>query len=159
VLYARLPQMFELNLPRAEVKLANRNGKPAIWDFVRKKWLQLTPEEYVRQHFIHYLVLHLQYPASRISIEKGLEVVRLSKRSDIVVYNQEGQPTILVECKAPQVRLSKDTLEQASAYNLTLKAKYLCVTNGLEHAFFRIDFEKGISEQLEQLPVYHLEEE
>jgi hypothetical protein len=152
VLYAHLPKMFELNLPKADVKLTNRNGKPAIWDFVRKKWLQLTPEEYVRQHFIHYLVAHLGYPASMISIEKGLEVNRLSRRSDIVIYNQARQPFILVECKAPQVRLSKDTLEQASAYNLSFKAQYLCVTNGLEHAFFQIDFEKNEFKQLDVLP-------
>ena len=146
--------MFELNLPKADVKLANRNGKPAIWDFVRKKWLQLTPEEYVRQHFIHYLVAHLGYPASMISIEKGLEVNRLTRRSDIVIYIQAREPFILVECNAPQVRLSKNTLEQASAYNLTFKAQYLCVTNGLEHAFFEIDFEKSEFKQLDVLPRY-----
>lgn len=154
MLYARLLKMFELNLPKAEVKLANRNGKPAIWDFVRKKWLQLTPEEYVRQHFIHYLVAHLGYPASMISIERGLAVNQLTRRSDLVVYNQAREPFILVECKAPQVKLSKDTLEQASAYNLTFKAQYLCVTNGLEHAFFEIDFAKAEFKQLDVLPRY-----
>ncbi len=146
--------MFELNLPKADVKLANKNGKPSIWDLVRKKWIQLTPEEYVRQHFMNYLIEHLQYPATMISIERGLEVSRMARRSDIVVYNQERKPHILIECKAPQIRLSKDTLEQASAYNLTLKAPYLCVTNGLEHAFFRIDFETASSEQIDVLPIY-----
>ena len=146
--------MFELNLPKADVKLANRNGKPSIWDFVRKKWILLTPEEYVRQHFLHFLIQHLNYPASLVSIERGLAVMRLARRTDIVLYDRERNPHILVECKAPQVKLTKETLEQASAYNLTLKAQYLCVTNGLEHAFFKIDFEESSYEQIECLPFF-----
>lgn len=146
--------MFELNLPKAEIKLANRNGIPSIWDQVRKKWLQLTPEEYVRQHFIHYLIHSLQYPASLISIERGLQVIQLSRRTDIVVYDNSGQPFLLIECKAPQVPLSQITMEQVSAYNLTIKAPYLAVTNGFQHYFFKIDFERASFEQLEDLPLF-----
>ena len=144
--------MFELNLPKAAIKLGNQKGKPSIWDAVRKKWLQLTPEEYVRQYFLHYLTNDLSYPASLISIERSLEVIRLAKRFDIVVYNSDGKPHILVECKAPQVKISQETLEQASAYNLTLKAPYLAVTNGLEHFYFSIDFVKNSFSRLEALP-------
>ena len=146
--------MFELNLPKAEIKLENRNGKPAIWDHVRKKWLQLTPEEYVRQHFIYYLIHSLHYPASLISIERGLEVIRLARRTDIIVYDKLGMPFLLIECKAPQVPLSRLTMEQVAAYNLTTKAPYLAVTNGLQHYFFKIDFESVSFTQLEHLPLY-----
>ena len=146
--------MFELNLPKAEIKLENRNGKPSIWDHVRKKWLQLTPEEYVRQHFIHYLIHSLQYPASLISVERGLQVIKLSRRTDIIVYDKAGQPFLLIECKAPQVPLSRITMEQVAAYNLTIKAPYLAVTNGFQHYFFKIDFEKASFEQLEHLPLF-----
>ncbi|HAR19681.1 MAG TPA: type I restriction endonuclease subunit R, partial [Cytophagales bacterium] len=115
--------MFKLNLPEAPLKFSNRNGKPTIWDFVRKKWLILTPEEYIRQSFLHYLMQHLHYPASLLSVERGLEVLRLSKRTDIVVYDNAGQPHILVECKAPQIKISKHALQQTSIYNLAVKAR------------------------------------
>jgi hypothetical protein len=146
--------MLELNLPKAEIKLENRNGMPSIWDHVRKKWLQLTPEEYVRQHFIHFLISTHKYPASMISVEKGLDVLRLAKRTDIVVYDNSGAPFLLIECKAPQVTIDQWTLEQVSAYNLTLKAPYVAVTNGLRHYFFKIDFEKTTSLRMEHPPVY-----
>lgn len=146
--------MFELNLPKAELKLANRAGKPCIWDAFRKKWLQLTPEEYVRQHFMSFLCAHRMYPASLVSIERGIAAHALARRTDIVVYDCEQQPFILVECKAPYVPINQSTLEQASAYNKTIKAPYLCVTNGLVHAYFKIDHEKAHYVQIEELPLY-----
>ena len=146
--------MFKLNLPEAPLKFSNRNGKPTIWDFVRKKWLVLTPEEYIRQSFLHYLMQHLHYPASLLSVERGLEVLRLSKRTDIVVYDNAGQPHILVECKAPQIKISKHALQQTSIYNLAVKARYLCVTNGLEHVFFQIDYAQGSFKQIKELPMH-----
>lgn len=150
--YAAQSKMFELNLPKAEIKLENRNGKPSIWDQTRKKWLQLTPEEYVRQHFVHYLIHTLGYPASLISIERGIEVVRLSRRTDIVVYDKKGHPFLLIECKAPQVTLTHMTSEQIAAYNLTIKAPYLAMTNGFHHYFFQIDFASSSFSAISQLP-------
>lgn len=97
---------------------------------------------------------HLHYPASLLSVERGLEVLRLSKRTDIVVYDNTGQPHILVECKAPQIKISKHALQQTSVYNLAVKAKYLCVTNGLEHAFFKIDYQLASFEQIKELPMH-----
>ena len=146
--------MFDLNLPKADIKMVHKNGKPYILDLVRKKWLTLTPEEYVRQNFIWYLIFHLHYPPTLISVERGVKVNRLLNRSDIVVYNQNRLPHILIECKAPQVKITQDTLEQASKYNTKLKAEYLCVTNGLEHAFYHINFEYSKYRRLESLPTY-----
>ncbi|MBC7390027.1 MAG: type I restriction enzyme HsdR N-terminal domain-containing protein [Opitutaceae bacterium] len=146
--------MFDLNLPKADIKMVYKNSKPYILDLVRKKWLLLTPEEYVRQNFIWYLIHHLRYPVSLISVERGVKVNRLLNRSDIVVYNQHSLPQILIECKAPQVKITQDTLEQASKYNTKLKAEFLCVTNGLEHAFYRINFENSQYERLKNLPTY-----
>ncbi len=146
--------MFDLNLPKADIKMVHKAGKPFILDLIRKKWLALTPEEYVRQNFIWYLVHHLHYPTSHISVERGIKINKLLSRSDIVVYNQNRLPYILIECKAPQIKISQNTLEQASKYNLQLKAEYLCVTNGLEHAFYHINFETARYQRLENLPGY-----
>ena len=146
--------MFELNLPKADIKMVGKNGKPYILDFVRKKWLILTPEEYVRQNFISYLINQLHYPSSLISVERSVKINMLSSRSDIVVYNQDRSPHILIECKAPQVKISQIALEQASKYNLKLKAEYLCVTNGLEHAYYKINFEESKYFKLEELPIF-----
>ena len=146
--------MFDLNLPKADIKMVIKGGKPYILDFVRKKWLILTPEEYVRQNFISYLIYHLHYPSSLISVERGVKLNSLLSRSDIVVYNQNRVPSILIECKAPQIQIGQSTLEQASKYNLKLKAEFLCVTNGLAHAFFKINFEEGNYLKLVELPKY-----
>jgi len=146
--------MFTLNLPPADIKMVSMDGKALIQDIVRKRWLVLTPEEYVRQNFVSYLINHLNYPGSLISIERGLKVNKLNSRSDIVVYNNEKLPWILIECKAPQVKITQATLEQASKYNLKLKAEYLCVTNGLDHSFYRINFASLSYTRLENLPFF-----
>ena len=150
--------MFELNLPKAALKLSNRDGKPCIWDAFRKKWLQLTPEEFVRQHLIHYLCNVLQYPGRHISIERGVTKQTMQRRTDIVVYNSRRQPHILIECKAPFVNVNQSVIEQASAYNTTLKAPYLCVSNGIVHACFRIDHLSGTYRQIDMLPEYTRED-
>jgi hypothetical protein len=147
--------MLELNLPKATIRMENKDGKPSIWDAFRKKWLVLTPEEYVRQHFLHYLCAELQYPASLVSVERGLDVNILAKRTDIVVFGRNRQPHILIECKAPQVKISQQTLEQASVYNLKLKAPFLAVTNGIEHHYFRIHFETNSFQSIPLLPTYN----
>lgn len=130
-----------LNLPAIETRLQESNGKVWIFDGIRKKFVVLTPEEWVRQHFIHYLLVQ-GYPKALIRVEGGLSVNELRKRSDLVVYNREGAPWMVVECKSPFVALDASTLSQVSAYNSTLKARYVAVSNGMEHYYFLTDWEK-----------------
>ena len=113
--------MVKLNLPAYDVGLKKEQGKIFIFDLLRKRYVVLTPEEWVRQHFIQYLINHLKYPKALIKVEGGLVFNTLQKRSDIVVFNREGNPWMMIECKAPELKLSKRTIRQASIYNHSLK--------------------------------------
>jgi hypothetical protein len=146
--------MVTLNLPSFDYKLKKENGTVFILDIIRKKYLVLTPEEWVRQHFVHYLINTLQYPRALIKIEGGLRFNELQKRSDIVVFSREGAPWMVIECKAPDQKLSQRTLHQASVYNHSLRAKYLTVTNGLTHLCCEINWTTGKTAILESLPEY-----
>ena len=146
--------MKTLKLPQFDCKIINKEGKNIIFDCIRKKYILLTPEEWVRQHFVHYLIDHLQYPKTLISVEGGLQYNRMHKRSDIVVYTRNTLPFMLIECKAPEVRISQRVFEQAAVYNQTLKATYLVVTNGMEHFCCHINHEKASSRFVNELPVY-----
>ena len=115
----------------------------------------LTPEEWVRQHFVQFLIEEKKYPVSLIALEKQLVVNNLKKRTDIVIYNKQGVPDIIVECKAPHIKISQDTFDQIARYNLKLKAKYLIVTNGIEHYFCRMDFENETYIFLNDIPKYN----
>jgi len=123
-----------------------------IFDEIRKKFIILTPEEWVRQHVIRYLVLDKNYPVSHISVEKQLKLHKTVKRYDIVVYNRDGGIELIVECKAPNIKISQDTFDQIARYNFVLKANLLMVTNGLEHYFCKMDFEAEKYEFIEELP-------
>lgn len=125
-----------------------------IFDPLRKKHLVLTPEEWVRQHFVNYLIVELHYPKSLIKLEGGLSYNQLQKRSDIVVFDREAKPWMVIECKAPDVVLNNETLRQASTYNATLRAKYLVVTNGLGHFFFSTDWSSNAIRSLNAMPAY-----
>lgn len=146
--------MIKLNLPAFEYKLKKAHGKVWIFDVIRKKYIILTPEEWVRQHFIHYLIAELHYPKALVKIEGGLMYNQLKKRSDILVFDREGKPWMVVECKSPDLKLSESTLRQASAYNATLKARYLTVSNGLAHYCAATDWDLGKTTLLERLPEY-----
>lgn len=146
--------MILLNLPVIDVKLSKEEGKVFIFDTFRKKKVVLTPEEWVRQHFAHYLTTQLGYPKSLMKIESGLKYNKLAKRSDIVVCNNQGVPLILVECKSYRQKLDQKVLDQVSLYNQTVKAPYLAISNGLQHYFFEIDFCKPGFRQLGGLPGY-----
>mgnify|MGYP000454050421 CR=1 FL=1 len=147
--------MQKLNLPSYTFKLKSNEKHTLIFDNLRKKYLVLTPEEWVRQHYVQYLVLEKKYPVSLIALEKQLTINNLKKRTDIVVYNKDGQPEIVVECKAPHIKISQDTFDQIARYNLQLKAKYLIVTNGLEHYYCSMDFENGNYQFLKEIPNYN----
>jgi hypothetical protein len=146
--------MINLNLPAFPYKIKKEDDKIWIFDVLRKKYVILTPEEWVRQHFVNYLMVDLVYPRALIKIEGGLTYNQLQKRSDIVVFDREGKPWMIVECKAADFKLSPQTLRQVSAYNATLKAKYLVITNGLSHFYFEIDWVNGKTSSLEKMPSY-----
>ncbi len=130
-----------LKYPPFDVRLKKQGGQTFIFDFIRKKWLVLTPEEWVRQHVLNYLVSVKKMPASSISIEKELLLNDLKKRYDIVVYSQTLSPQLIVECKAPYIALDKTVVEQALRYNLVVKASLLMITNGVSHLVFDLNNE------------------
>lgn len=125
-----------LKYPLFNTKLKKQKNQTFIFDEVRKKWLLLTPEEWVRQHLIHYLILEKKYPVSLISIEKEIILNDLKKRYDIVIYNKQLMPVVVIECKAPYIELDKNVVEQALRYNLIIKAKYLMISNGVSDVTF-----------------------
>lgn len=147
--------MQKLNLPTYQFKLKSNEKHTLIFDNLRKKYFVLTPEEWVRQHFVQFLIEEKKYPVSLIALEKQLVVNNLKKRTDIVIYNKLGVPDIIVECKAPHIKISQDTFDQIARYNLKLKANYLIVTNGIEHYYCRMDFENETYIFLNDIPKYN----
>jgi len=130
--------MEKLSLPTFDLNIKKSDGKTVIFDIIRKKYLVLTPEEWVRQHFIHYLISELGYSKALISVEQGMKYNTLYKRTDIVVYNRQGEPLILIECKAANHRLNQKVVEQALMYNKSLNAAYVIITNGIEHSCLHV---------------------
>ncbi len=125
--------MSELNLPSYPFRLRTTGQSKEIFDSIRRKFVTLTPEEWVRQHFLVFMIDHLKYPASLINLEKGLVFNERKKRTDIVVHDRNGKPWMIVECKAPSVVLNEETFYQAASYHLKLKVQYLGVTKGIKH--------------------------
>ena len=121
-----------LKYPPYQVRLKKEGGKQLIFDFVRKKWLVLTPEEWVRQHVLNYLIQVRKYPLSAIAVEKELQLNDLRKRFDAVVFDRHLQPYLIIECKAPYIALDKMVLEQALRYNLIIRAPFLMISNGVD---------------------------
>jgi len=130
--------MRALNLPEFVSKLKKSEGKVWIFDVIRKKYVVLTPEEWVRQHLINYLTVHLGYPKALVKIETGLQYNSLQKRSDILVYDREGKPWMIVECKSFEVKLTQKSVQQAAVYNTTIHAPYVVVSNGLKHICYQV---------------------
>jgi len=122
-----------LNLPKTEFRIESVEGKLSVYDSLRRKFLVLTPEEWVRQHIVHYLVAYKNYPKSLFALEKGLKYNKLSKRFDILVLSRAGNPFLLVECKAPEVKLNQKVVEQVCVYNKTIGARFMAISNGLQH--------------------------
>jgi type I site-specific restriction endonuclease len=126
-------QLPQLNLPHFEPKLLEKEGKFWIFDSLRKKQLVLTPEEWVRQHWINFLITELKFPKGLLALEKGLIYNKLLKRTDLVIWDKNGNPYLLIECKAPKVKLTQKTIEQACMYHKELKTPFLLISNGLQH--------------------------
>ena len=146
--------MQALNLPDTTLRIRMKGEKQEVFDNVRKKFVALTPEEWVRQNFIHYLTDHRKVPRSLIAVEASLRYHRLKKRSDIVVYGKDGAPCLVVECKAPEVTMTQAVFDQVAMYNMALKVPYLAVTNGMVHFACYIDHGSGKIIFLKEIPEY-----
>ncbi|WP_231465029.1 MULTISPECIES: type I restriction enzyme HsdR N-terminal domain-containing protein [unclassified Pedobacter] len=143
-----------LNLPPYPFKITQKDGVVFIFDELRKKHLVLTPEEWVRQHFIQDLILNKKFPKTLIQIEGGLMLNQLQKRSDILIYNTAGEKLMLIECKAPKVKITEAVFEQASRYNSIHQAKWIVLTNGLQHVFAKMDLIKASFVFTPEMPDY-----
>lgn len=146
--------MIQLNFPTYKFKLKNRENKSYVWDPVRKKWVVLQPEEWVRQHCIAFLVEDKKYPLELINVEKKIQLNGRSKRYDIIVFQPTGKPHILIECKSPTVSITQKSFDQIAKYNMALNSKYLMITNGIDHYFCQIDAAKAKYQFLKSLPIF-----
>ena len=146
--------MFPINLPSYHTKISNRGGKPKIFDDLRRRYVALTPEEWVRQHFVHYLTDHLGYPASLLANEVELTVGQKKLRCDTVLYSLQAQPLMIMEYKAPTIPLSQKVFDQISIYNMLLHVDYLIVSNGMEHYCCKMDYEHQKYLFLTEIPRY-----
>lgn len=144
--------MRQLNLPDYKFKIIQKAGKLQIFDSIRKKYVALTPEEWVRQNFIQFIVESGKYPASSIAIEKHLKMNGINKRCDAVVYDKEFIPKIIIEFKAPEVELNQSVFDQAATYNMKLNVDFLIISNGINHYICRIDRENSRFSFINELP-------
>jgi hypothetical protein len=149
--------MEKLNFPSYSFRFKSNENKTLIFDKIRKKFVICTPEEWVRQHCIHFLIEEKKYPVSLINIEKMVRINDIKKRYDIVVFKPNGEIEILVECKASEIEITQKTFDQIAQYNLSLQARFLMVTNGLNHYFCKMDFTEKRYYFLEDLPNYQSE--
>ena len=145
----------KLNFPNIKLKTKLVNGISEVFDVVRNKYVKLTPEEWVRQHCIHYLHKYKQYPYGLMAIEKVIKYNRISVRADIVIYNNLAEPFMIIECKSPNINLSKDTLYQVAKYNSKLCVKYLLLTNGHLHFCCEVNYKNLTINLLEKIPDYN----
>ncbi len=148
--------MQKLNFPEYSFRFKNSENKVLIFDEIRKKFVVLTPEEWVRQHVVKFLLEEKKYPKSYINVEKNIKINGLTKRYDIVVFNPDGSIFLLVECKAQEVSITQNVFDQIARYNLKLNAQYLMVTNGLNNYFCQMDFENEKYIFLKELPPFTL---
>ena len=151
---SKITKMIRLNLPEYEINVVERDGKRMIFDFLRRKYVALTPEEWVRQHFTHFLVSQKGYPKTLLANEAQLQIGDKHLRCDTVLYNKEMQPPMIVEYKAPQIQLQQKTFDQIAAYNLLLHADFLVVSNGLQHYCCQMVYEQRTYRFLTEIPDY-----
>ena len=143
-----------LNFPSFEFRIERISGKLMIFDVLRKKMVVLTPEEWVRQHVLRYMIEIRKYPRAMIKVESGLRYNTMLKRSDILVYDQEGNPFLVIECKAPDSKLDDKVLHQVAAYSRSLAVRYIGISNGLKHYFWSVDQEGRETLPLNDFPEY-----
>ncbi|WP_321517211.1 type I restriction enzyme HsdR N-terminal domain-containing protein [uncultured Bacteroides sp.] len=148
--------MLLLNLPKYETKIAERNGKKVIFDVIRRRYVALTPEEWVRQHFIHFLITYKGYPSSLMANEVLLNLNGTKKRCDTVLYNRNLSAKMILEYKAPQIEITQAVFNQITNYNFVLKVDYLIVSNGINHYCCKMDYVNQTYTFLEDIPDYNL---
>ncbi|MFC2103977.1 type I restriction enzyme HsdR N-terminal domain-containing protein [Bacteroidota bacterium] len=146
--------MVRLNLPTYSFNIKLIEQRKYIFDFIRKKFVILTPEEWVRQNFLRYLVDEKKYPASLIAVEKEFKINKLPKRGDAVVYNRKGEPFLILEFKAPEVKVDQKVFDQIARYNMKYKVDYLFVSNGMEHFCCKIDYKINKYVFLKEVPEF-----
>ena len=146
--------MISLNFPKYDLRIKNRENKPLVFDPVRKKYVHLTPEEWVRQHCLQYLIRDKEYPAGRTLVERQLLVEGLEKRLDIAVCRPDGSILLLVECKAPSVSIDQEVFDQIARYNWQARASFLMVTNGIDHYYCQMDYPRKRYAFLRELPAF-----
>lgn len=149
--------MQKLNFPEYSFRFKNSENKTAVFDEIRKKFIILTPEEWVRLHTVQYLIQEKGIPKSLINVEKQLKLGKMVKRYDVVVYKPNGEIYIIVECKSPKVKITQDTFDQIARYNMQLRADYLMITNGLEHYYCNMDYTEKNYNFLAELPIYDMD--
>ena len=146
--------MQALNFPKFEYRLKSNENKISIFDVIRKKFVILQPEEWVRQHCVHYLINEKHYPVSLINVEKELRINSITKRYDIVVFNNDGSIFLVVECKAAHKKIDQNTFDQIARYNMALDAEYLMITNGLAHYYCQMNSKEQRYQFLKDIPFY-----
>lgn len=146
--------MNALNLPKTELKIISKGKKWTVFDIIRRRYVSLTPEEWVRQHFIHFLIEHKGYPAALLGNEISLDLNGTRKRCDSVLYDREARPIMILEYKAPNISITQETFRQISRYNMKLRVPWLIVSNGIDHYCCQIDYEKGEYHFLNDIPQY-----
>lgn len=147
--------MQALNLPTYSFKFKSEDGRSFIFDVIRRKYVILTPEEWVRQNMIRYLSEVKEYPLSLMSLETAFSLYKTTKRTDILIFNRTGQPLAIIECKASTIKINQKVFDQILVYNLTFKLNYLIVTNGLLHYCCKINHMNGTHEFLKEIPSYN----
>lgn len=147
--------MTELNLPKYNMRISrDRNNNIKIFDSIRKKFVSLTPEEYVRQHFTNWLINYLHYPMGLIANEVKISLNSTIKRCDTIVYGNTGDPMMIIEYKAPHISINQNVFDQIVRYNMVLKTKYLVVSNGMQHYCCIIDYENNSYQFIPHIPTY-----
>ena len=146
--------MYELNLPKYGIKIANENGHLTIFDVLRRKYVALTPEEWVRQHFVHYLIGHKGYPQTLMANEIQLAIGNKKLRCDSVLYDRSLKPRMIIEYKAPTVNITQKVFDQITVYNMLLHVDYLVVSNGIKHYCCQMDYDNQKYLFLEDIPDY-----
>ena len=146
--------MDKLNLPEYDFRIRNEEGKQMIFDPIRKKYVVLTPEEWVRQHFIQFLKIEKNYPESLMAVEKQVLVNGNQRRFDLLIYSRKGQPQLIAEFKAPSVKITQETFDQVVRYNMALHVKKVVISNGLQHFACEIDYEKNSYSFLKEIPEF-----
>ena len=151
---SRVSKMYELSLPEYRINVTERDGKQQIFDILRRKFVALTPEEWVRQHFTHFLIEHKGYPKGLLAHEVELRVGDKRVRCDTLLYNKGMQPRMIIEYKSPTIQIQQKTFDQIAVYNLLLHADYLVVSNGLQHYCCQMDYKQHTYSFLKEIPDY-----